>query len=95
MAGLGELLVRENLISADQLREAQSTQRRTGGRLGASLITMGMLEEGKLLDFLSKQYHVPSINLDEFEINAEVVKLLPEEVVKKHQVVPVHRAGAS
>ncbi|MBT6176604.1 MAG: type II secretion system protein GspE, partial [Deltaproteobacteria bacterium] len=62
MAGLGELLVRESMISVEQLQEAQSETRRSGVRLGASLVKLGMLEEGKLLEFLSRQYHVPSIN---------------------------------
>jgi type IV pilus assembly protein PilB len=95
MARLGELLVRENIISVDQLRQAQEAQKKSGGRLGASLVKMGMVEEHDLLSFLSKQYHVPSINLDDFEIEMEIIKLLNEEVVNKHQVVPVHRAGSS
>lgn len=95
MARLGELLVRENMINIQQLQQAQEEQKRTGGRLGASLVKMGMIEEAELLNFLSKQYHVPSINLDDFEIDAEIIKLLTEEVATKHQVVPVHRAGAS
>jgi type IV pilus assembly protein PilB len=95
MARLGELLVRENIISVDQLRQAQEEQKKGGGRLGASLVKMGMVEENDLLNFLSKQYHVPSINLDDFEIEAEIVSLLNDEVVNKHQVIPVHRAGSS
>ncbi len=95
MARLGELLVRENIISVDQLRQAQEEQKKSGGRLGASLVKMGMVEENELLNFLSKQYHVPSINLDDFEIEGDIVKLLNDEVVTKHQVVPVHRAGSS
>ncbi len=95
MARLGELLVRENMISPQQLVQAQDEQKKSGGRLGASLVKLGMIEEAELLSFLSKQYHVPSINLDDFQIDTEVVKLLNEEVASKHQVVPVHRAGAS
>ena len=95
MARLGELLVRENMISIQQLQQAQEEQKRSGARLGTSLVKMGMIEEGELLNFLSKQYHVPSINLDDFDIDAEIVKLISEEVATKHQVMPVHRAGAS
>ncbi len=95
MARLGELLVRENMISPTQLQQAQEEQKKTGGRLGASLVKLGMIQETDLLNFLSKQYHVPSINLDEFQIDAEVVKLISEEVAVKHQVVPLHRAGAA
>jgi type IV pilus assembly protein PilB len=95
MARLGELLVRENMISTQQLQQAQDEQKKNGSRLGASLVKLGMLNEQELLSFLSKQYHVPSINLEEFKIDAEVLKLISEEVATKHQVVPVHRAGAS
>ena len=92
---LGELLVRENLISLQQLQKAQESQRKNGGRLGFNLTRLGYIEESELTAFLSKQYGVPSINLAEFEIDPEVIKLVPQEVSEKHQVVPVNRAGAS
>jgi len=96
MAGrLGELLVRENLISLQQLQKAQDEQRRAGGRIGYHLTKLGFIEESELTSFLSKQYGVPSINLKEFDIDAEVVKLVPKEVAEKHQCIPVNRAGAS
>jgi type IV pilus assembly protein PilB len=92
---LGELLVRENLISLQQLQRAQEAQRKQGGRLGFNLTKLGYIEESELTSFLSKQYGVPSINLSEFEIDPEVIKLVPKEVAEKHQVIPVNRAGAS
>jgi len=92
---LGELLVRENLITLQQLQTAQDTQRKQGGRLGFNLTKLGFIEESELTTFLSKQYGVPSINLSDFEIDPEVIKLVPKEVAEKHQVIPVNRAGAS
>jgi type IV pilus assembly protein PilB len=92
---LGELLVRENLISLQQLQQAQEEQRKSGGRLGYNLTKLGYIEENELTQFLSKQYGVPAINLSEFEIDAEVIRLVPREVAEKHQVIPVNRAGAS
>jgi type IV pilus assembly protein PilB len=92
---LGELLVRENLITLQQLQKAQEEQRKGGGRLGFNLTKLGYIEESELTAFLSKQYGVPSINLAEFEIDPEVIKLVPQEVAEKHQVIPVNRAGAS
>ena len=92
---LGELLVRENLITLQQLQKAQESQRKNGGRLGFNLTKLGYIEESELTAFLSKQYGVPSINLAEFEIDPEVIKLVPREVAEKHQVIPVNRAGAS
>jgi type IV pilus assembly protein PilB len=92
---LGELLVRENLISLQQLQAAQEEQRKSGGRLGYNLTKLGYIEENELTQFLSKQYGVPAINLTEFEIDQEVIRLVPREVAEKHQVIPVNRAGAS
>ena len=92
---LGELLVRENLISVQQLRKAQEEQQRHGTRIGTALIKTGAIEESKLTDFLSKQYGVPAINLKDFDIDPDVIKLVPKDVAEKHLVVPVNRAGPS
>ena len=74
---MGELLVRENLISLSQLQKAQEEQRKTGARLGYSLTKLGILDEQELTNFLSKQYGVPSINLADFEISPDVLQLVP------------------
>jgi type IV pilus assembly protein PilB len=92
---LGELLIRENLISMTQLRKAQEAQTKDGGRIGYHLIKTGAIEESKLTEFLSKQYGVPAINLKDFDIDPEIIKLVPKEVSMKHQIIPVNRAGAS
>ncbi len=92
---LGELLVRENLISLQQLQKAQDEQRKTGGRIGSLLIRQGAIAETDLTGFLSKQYGVPSISLKDFDIDAEVLKLVPKVAAEKHQVIPVNRAGSS
>jgi type IV pilus assembly protein PilB len=95
MSRLGELLVRENLITPRQLLEAQESSKQAGGRLGYSLIKLGYLAENDLTNFLSKQYGVPSINLAEFEIDEDVINLIPKEVAQKHRCIPINRAGAS
>ncbi|MFH1809325.1 MAG: type IV-A pilus assembly ATPase PilB [Pseudomonadota bacterium] len=96
MAGrLGELLVRENLISLQQLQKAQEEQKKQGGRLGYNLTKLGFIEESELTAFLSKQYGVPAIDLNDFEIDPDVIKLVPRDVVDKHLIIPVNRAGAS
>ncbi len=92
---LGELLIRENLISMTQLRKAQEAQSKDGGRIGYHLIKTGAIEESKLTEFLSKQYGVPAINLKDFDIDPEIIKLVPKDVAMKHQIIPVNRAGAS
>ncbi|MFL5349426.1 MAG: type IV-A pilus assembly ATPase PilB [Hyalangium sp.] len=92
---LGELLVRENLITVQALRKAQEEQQKSGARIGTALIRTGAIEESKLTDFLSKQYGVPAINLKDFDIDPEIIKLVPKEVAEKHLVIPVNRAGPS
>ena len=77
---IGELLVKEDLLSAEQLRKAREEARTGGGRLGAQITELGFLEESELSDFVAKQYGVPGIDLDEFEghvhaINREGVEV--------------------
>jgi len=92
---LGELLLREKLITPLQLQEAIEEQRAGGGRLGYQLTKMGFIEENELTAFLSKQYGVPSIDLSEFDIEPDIIKLIPKEVVLKHQVIPINRTGST
>ncbi|HOU91140.1 MAG TPA: ATPase, T2SS/T4P/T4SS family, partial [Polyangiaceae bacterium] len=98
MAGpnrLGELLVREKLISLQQLRRAQDEQKRSGQNLGYTLAKLGYISDGEITNFLSTQYRLPAINLDEYEIEPEVVKLVARDVCEKHRIMPVSRSGAS
>jgi type IV pilus assembly protein PilB len=92
---LGELLVRERLISLEQLRTAQDEQRTGGGTLGYALAKMGFISDQEITDFLSQQYRVQSIDLAEFEIDPEVIKLVSQEVCERHRIIPVSRAGSS
>jgi type IV pilus assembly protein PilB len=92
---LGELLVKEQLITPLQLRRAVDSQRGSGGRLGHELTKLGYIDENELTSFLSKQYGVPSVNLSDIELDPDVLKLLPKEVVTRHQVVPVNRSGST
>jgi len=92
---IGELLVKQNLLTASQLQEARESSRTKGRRLGAQITELGFLDEADLSDFVAKQYGVPSINIDEFEIDPAVIQLIPEEVATKHTVIPVNRAGST
>ncbi|MBW2541465.1 MAG: Flp pilus assembly complex ATPase component TadA, partial [Deltaproteobacteria bacterium] len=92
---IGELLVKENLLTAEQLRKARDDARAQGSRLGAQITQLGYLDENDLTDFVAKQYGVPSIDLEEFEIDAAVIRLIPEDVASKHTVIPVNRAGST
>ncbi|MDB4954634.1 MAG: type pilus assembly ATPase PilB, partial [Myxococcales bacterium] len=93
MSRIGELLVREKMLSLQQLQQAQDEAKRTGKRLGATLSRLGYVNDQALTQFVAKQYSLPSINLAEIEIEAAVLKLVPREICEKHQVVPVRRNG--
>ncbi len=92
---LGELLVREKLISLAQLRAAQDEQQRSGANLGYTLAKLGYISDTEITNFLSQQYRVPTVNLEEYEIDGEILKLVSKEQCEKHRVVPVSRAGSS
>jgi type IV pilus assembly protein PilB len=95
MSRLGELLVREKMISLQQLQEAQNEAKRSGRRLGVALSRLGFVNDSDLTSFLARQYSLPSINLNDFEIDPEVLKLVTKDVAMKHMVVPINRAGAT
>ncbi len=94
-AKLGEILVRENLISPQNLREALDYQREHGGRLGFNLVKLGLVSDDMITAVLSRQYGIPSVNLDLFKIEPAVLRLIPQEVAQKHCVLPLSRVGAT
>lgn len=91
---LGELLVRRNIITPEQLKKAFEEQKSNGSRLESTLVKLGYIKEDELLSFLSAQYRVPSIKLAKVEVNPGVIKLIPPSIAKKHFVVPTNRIGA-
>jgi type IV pilus assembly protein PilB len=92
---IGELLLKEKRISAEQLQDALTYQRQHGGKLGANLVKLGYVQDDEITALLSKQYGVPSIALHQFEIDAAVIKLVPAETARKYQIVPLSRSGAT
>ncbi len=92
---LGELLVKENLITADQLRQALDQQKSTGARLGTCLMKLGFISDDEITGVLSRQYGVPSINLKYYEVDANVIKLIPQDTAVRYQIVPLSRVGST
>jgi type IV pilus assembly protein PilB len=92
---IGELLLREKLITEEQLEQAIEEQRKSGGRLGYNLVNLGYIKENDLTTFLSKQYGIPTVDMTSQEIDHEVCKLIPEDVAKKYQVLPISRTGST
>jgi len=92
---LGELLLREKRVTPTQLQDALNHQRSNGGRLGSSLVKLGILTEEDITSVLSRQYGVPAINLREFDLDGSVVRLIPAETATKYNVIPVSRNGTT
>src|SRR5579871_5110776 len=92
---LGDLLVKEKVITNEQLQQALKTQKDNNCRLGSALVKLGFLTDEDVTNFLSRQYGVPAINLSYFEIDPSVVKLIPHETAKRYQILPLSRVGAS
>ena len=92
---LGEILVKDSLISADQLKQALEHQKKNGGRLGTCLVKLGLVSDDDITAVLSRQYGVPSINLKFYEVDPAVIKLVPQETAVRYQIVPLSRVGST
>lgn len=91
--GLGEILVKESLIDYDQLEQARKEQKASGGRLTSALVRLGYVAEKDLAEFLGRQFDVPTIDLNSFEIDPEALRMISGQVCEKHHVIPVTIAG--
>jgi len=92
---LGDLLVAEGLITEDQLGRALAEQKGTTEKLGSILLKLDFIQEEQLIGFLSRQYGIPSITLSQLDIDPEVLKLVPDSIAKKYEVLPITRQGSS
>jgi type IV pilus assembly protein PilB len=92
---IGELLLKEKRISAEQLQEALTHQKGHGGKLGINLVKLGIVSDEDMTTVLSRQYGVPSISLEGFDIDPAVIRLVPAETAEKYQFIPVSRSGAT
>ena len=92
---IGELLIKAKLINEHQLAKALEEQRANGGRLGEHLVALEYVTEEDILDCLSQQYGVPSINLRHFDIDEGIIRLIPADVARKYQFIPVSKTGAT
>ena len=94
-ASLGELLLRNKVVSVVELNDAREQSRKEGTGLTGALAKLGYVQETQLVEFLSRQYGLPSINLEEVEIESEVIELVPQEVAERHNVVPIEQHGST
>jgi type IV pilus assembly protein PilB len=92
---LGEILIKEKIISQDQLKQALEYQKTNNCRLGNALVKLNFLTDDEVTAVLSRQYGVPSINLAYFDVDPAVIKLIPMETATKYQILPLSRVGSS
>ncbi len=90
-ARMGDILIKEDVINLDQLKSAIQEQKETGKRLGETLLNLGYIDEHQLVAYLSKQYGVPAINLDQFEITQDILQSVTRESAYKHRFIPINR----
>ena len=91
---VGQIAIKENLISSEQYQKAVEEQKVKGGSLGASLIRLGLIKEDDLLSVLSRYYKVPSVKLSTMQVDKKVINLVPSSMAKKHLIIPISRVGA-
>src|SRR3989449_1523570 len=90
---LGDLLVAEGLLDQERLQKALAEQKGTREKLGSVLVRLNLVDEDQLIGFLSRQYGVPSVTVSQLDIDPEVLKLVPSQIAKKYEVLPIKRAG--
>lgn len=92
-ARIGDLLIKEGLITKEALKEALSAQKGKGGKVVENLIALGHLDTGTFLRFLSRQPGMASIDLLNYNIPREVINLVPAAFALKHELIPLDQMG--
>ena len=90
---LGDILVRDGLITADQLKRSLAEQRSSGMRLGYTLVKLGFIEETEITKMLARQYRMPAVDLSRFEVDPKILKLISPDIAAKYTVLPLKREG--
>jgi type IV pilus assembly protein PilB len=90
---IGDQLVHEGLITREQLSKALDDARAGGTRVGFSLVKLGMLNEQDLVRALARQHRVPAVDLERVKLDPKVLRLIPNDIAVKHQVLPLRRVG--
>ncbi len=90
---LAQILVQEGLLTREQLIQAQTEQRTSKCRLPYAVVKLGLASEIEITKLLARQYRMPAVDLQRFEVDARILKLIPPDVAQKHVVVPLKREG--
>jgi type IV pilus assembly protein PilB len=90
---IGDLLIREGVITKEQLDRALQEQKQNGTRVGYNLVKLGFVQETELTKMLARQYKMPAVDLAKFEVDPRIAKLIPGEMALKNLVLPLKRDG--
>ncbi len=90
---LGDILIREGLITREQCAQALAEQKATGHRLGYVLVKMGLVQELEITKVLARQYRMPAVDLTRFEVDTKILRMIPSDLATKHIVLPLKREG--
>ena len=90
---IGDLLVENGLITAEQLQHALSEQRKLGSKLGRTLIDLGMVSENDMLQLLSRQLAIPLIDLRSYRFEPALVRKLPETLARRFRSIVLKEEG--
>ena len=90
---LGQMLLNSGLITREQLEQALKRQRDDGGRIGYNLVKMRAISEEELNNYLARQHRIESVNLDEVDIPQDVIDLIPADIARRYEVVPIQKVG--
>jgi len=90
---LGESLVEQGMLTEAQLGKAQEEGKKTGEPLKKSLIRLGLVAEEDLVNFMSAALNIPSVDLSTYLIKPELLELVPENLARKHHLIPIFKIG--
>ena len=90
---IGDLLMREGLISREQLDKALQEQKQNGTRVGYALVKLGYVQETEITRMLARQFRMPAVDLSKFEVDPRIAKLIPADLAIKHLILPLKRDG--
>ena len=90
---IGDLLMREGLITREQLDKALQEQKQNGTRVGYNLVKLGYVQETEITRMLARQFRMPAVDLAKSEVDPRIAKLIPADLAVKHLILPLKRDG--
>ena len=90
---LGELLIREEMITREELDEALKKKSNSNRFLGEILVEMDCITEEELIGFLVRQCRIPHLKLSNFQISSDIAELIPAEICEEHKLIPIDKLG--